>query len=177
MNDLVTRDDKGNIIPLSQRFNARKSDPRFRFIGEQGAARLDAAEEATTRLDNLNVAREMESAFNEKKQRIEKLRKSEPVEITGREIEPSDDLKQYKKNALEYGKRLRGEYTNKDTGETVMVGKNAIKEVLNHDYKNAEQLQSVAAIPQIIENAVYIESQANTDDKVDAEKFDYYCHA
>ena len=174
LNDLVTRDDKGNIIPLSQRFNARKSDPRFRFIGEQGAARLDAAEEATTRLDNLNVAREMESAFNEKKQRIEKLRKSEPVEITGREIEPSDDLKQYKKNALEYGKRLRGEYTNKDTGETVMVGKNAIKEVLNHDYKNAEQLQSVAAIPQIIENAVYIESQANTDDKVDAEKFDYY---
>lgn len=113
-------------------------------------------------------------AFNEKKQRIEKLRKSEPVEITGWEIEPSDDLKQYKKNALEYGKRLRGEYTNKDTGETVMVGKNAIKEVLNHDYKNAEQLQSVAAIPQIIENAVYIESQANTDDKVDAEKFDYY---
>lgn len=174
LNDLVTRDDKGNIIPLSQRFNARKSDPRFRFIGEQGAARLDAAAEATTRLDNLNVAREMESAFNEKKQRIEKLRKSEPVEITGREIEPSDDLKQYKKNALEYGKRLRGEYTNKDTGETVMVGKNAIKEVLNHDYKNAEQLQSVAAIPQIIENAVYIESQANTDDKVDAEKFDYY---
>ena len=174
LNDLVTRDDKGNIIPLSQRFNARKSDPRFRFIGEQGAARLDAAEEATTRLDNLNVAREMESAFNEKKQRIEKLRKSEPVEITGREIEPSDDLKQYKKNALEYGKRWRGEYTNKDTGETVMVGKNAIKEVLNHDYKNAEQLQSVAAIPQIIENAVYIESQANTDDKVDAEKFDYY---
>lgn len=174
LNDLVTRDDKGNIIPLSQRFNAWKSDPRFRFIGEQGAARLDAAEEATTRLDNLNVAREMESAFNEKKQRIEKLRKSEPVEITGREIEPSDDLKQYKKNALEYGKRLRGEYTNKDTGETVMVGKNAIKEVLNHDYKNAEQLQSVAAIPQIIENAVYIESQANTDDKVDAEKFDYY---
>ena len=25
LNDLVTRDDKGNIIPLSQRFNARKS--------------------------------------------------------------------------------------------------------------------------------------------------------
>ena len=33
---------------------------RFRFIGEQGAARLDKAEEATTRLDNLSVARQME---------------------------------------------------------------------------------------------------------------------
>ncbi|MDR1952031.1 MAG: hypothetical protein LBQ37_00765, partial [Elusimicrobiota bacterium] len=32
------------------------------IIGERGAAALDAAEEATTRLDNLNVAREMEKA-------------------------------------------------------------------------------------------------------------------
>lgn len=167
LNDLVTRDDKGNIIPLSQRFNARKSDPRFRFIGEQGAARLDAAEEATTRLDNLNVAREMESAFNEKKQRIEKLRKSEPVEITGREIEPSDDLKQYKKNALEYGKRLRGEYTNKDTGVVISVtggnSRGGIREILQHDYKDVEHLQSIAAIPQIIENSIFIEELANED--------------
>lgn len=34
----------------------------FRFIGEQGAANLDAAEEANTRLDNLAVAREMEKS-------------------------------------------------------------------------------------------------------------------
>lgn len=97
LNDLITRDDKGNIIPPSKRFNARKADVRYRFIGEKGASQLDKAEEATTRLDNLNVAREMESAFNTKKERIEKLRKSEPIEITGKEIEPSDDLKQYKK--------------------------------------------------------------------------------
>lgn len=31
LNDLVTRDDKGNIIPLSQRFNSRKNDIRFRI--------------------------------------------------------------------------------------------------------------------------------------------------
>ena len=34
----------------------------LRFIGEKGAANLDKAEEATTRLDNLAVAREMEEA-------------------------------------------------------------------------------------------------------------------
>ena len=34
---------------------------RFQLIGQQGAAALDKAEEATTRLDNLGVAREMES--------------------------------------------------------------------------------------------------------------------
>lgn len=54
------RDDKGAIIPLSKRFNTRKKDVRFQFVGQQGAAALDKAEEATTRLDNLGVAREME---------------------------------------------------------------------------------------------------------------------
>lgn len=67
LNDLITRDDHGDIIPLSQRFNSRKSDPRYRFIGEKGAANLDKAEEATTRLDNLNVAREMEEAGKDAK--------------------------------------------------------------------------------------------------------------
>ena len=40
---------------------------RFRFIGAKGAANLDKAEEATTRLDNLNVAREMEAAEKDAK--------------------------------------------------------------------------------------------------------------
>ena len=39
----------------------------FRFIGEQGAANLDAAEEANTRLDNLAVAREMEKSGKDAK--------------------------------------------------------------------------------------------------------------
>lgn len=140
---------------------------RYRFIGEQGAARLDAAEEATTRLDNLDTARRMEQAYNDKKARIEKLRDSKPVEITGEEIEPSDDLKQYKKNALEYGKKLQGNYVNKDTGITIQLQRGrrngGINEVLQHDYKDVEHLQSVAAIPQIIENSIYIDSRENTD--------------
>ena len=61
LNDLIVRDDKGAIIPLSKRFNTRKKDVRFQFVGQQGAAALDKAEEATMRLDNLGVAREMES--------------------------------------------------------------------------------------------------------------------
>ena len=42
-------------------------DIRFRFIGEKGAANLDLAEEATTRLNNLAVAREMELAERDAK--------------------------------------------------------------------------------------------------------------
>lgn len=147
--------------------NDASGNIRFRFIGEQGAARLDAAEEATTRLDNLSTARRMEQAYNDKKARIEKLRNSKPVEITGEEIEPSDNLKQYKKNALEYGKKLQGNYVNKDTGITIQLQRGrrngGINEVLQHDYKDVEHLQSVAAIPQIIENSIYIDSRENTD--------------
>ena len=103
----------------------------------------------------------------EKSARIEKLRKSEPVEITGEEIAPSDELKQYKRNALEYGKTLRGEYTNEDTKETIaLTGGNSrggIREILQHDYKDIEHLQSIAAIPQIIEKSTYIDEAPNED--------------
>lgn len=40
---------------------------RFRFIGERGARNLDKTEEATTRLDNLAVAREMEASEKDAK--------------------------------------------------------------------------------------------------------------
>ena len=60
LNDLVTYDDKGDVIPPSKRFNSRKSDVRFMFAGEKGAAEADKAEEKTYRMDNLNVAKVME---------------------------------------------------------------------------------------------------------------------
>ena len=65
--DPVTYDDAGNVIPLSERFNPRKADIRYSLIGEMGARNLDLAEEATIRLDNLNIAREMESAGKDAK--------------------------------------------------------------------------------------------------------------
>lgn len=140
---------------------------RYRFIGEQGAANLDKVEEAIIRMDNLNVARDMEAAFNAKKERIEKLRKSEPVEITGKEVIPSNDLKQYKKNALSVGKSLQGEYINSDTGNVIQLQRGrkngGVNEILQHDYKDEEHLQSIAAIPQIIEKSIYIASEDNTD--------------
>ncbi|MEG0560357.1 MAG: hypothetical protein RR513_07580, partial [Muribaculaceae bacterium] len=112
----------------------------------------------------------------EKVSRIEKLRNSAPIEISGREIEPSEDLKQYKKNALDYGKKFRSFYKNKDTGASVYIGKSGVKAVLNHDYKDVEQLQSIASIPQIIENSRYIESRENTDlgKHKDVSEYHYY---
>ena len=107
------------------------------------------------------------SLKDSKADRIEKLRESKPVVITGREITPSDDLKQYKKNALEYGKKLQGTYTNEDTGISIQLQRGrhngGINEVLQHNYKDIPHLQSVAAIPQIIRKSIFIDSEENND--------------
>lgn len=67
LNDLVTYDDEGDVIPPSKRFNSRKSDIRFMFAGEKGAAEADKAEEQTIRMDNLDVAKQMEEAKKDAK--------------------------------------------------------------------------------------------------------------
>lgn len=67
LNDLVTYDDEGDVIPPSKRFNSRKSDIRFMFGGEKGAAEADKAEEQTIRMDNLDVAKQMEEAKKDAK--------------------------------------------------------------------------------------------------------------
>ena len=111
-----------------------------------------------------------------KTKRIEKLRNSKPIEITGNEITPSEDLKKYKKNALEYGKSLRGTYTNQDTGAKISFAVKGIKEVLEHDYKDVGHLQSVVAIPQIIEKSIFIDREDNEDKSKndDVVNYDYY---
>ena len=71
LNDLITYDNKGNVIPPSKRFNSRKSDIRFSLAGERGAAAADKAEERTFRMDNLSVAKDMEK--NKKKAKAIKV--------------------------------------------------------------------------------------------------------
>lgn len=67
LNDLVTYDDNGDVIPPSKRFNSRKQDVRFMFGGEKGAAEADKADEQTIRMDNLDVAKQMEKAKKDAK--------------------------------------------------------------------------------------------------------------
>ena len=57
LNDLITYDDKGNVIPPSKRFNSRKNDVRFSLAGERGAA--DMAED----LKSLNTPDEVDDAI------------------------------------------------------------------------------------------------------------------
>ena len=57
LNDLITYDNKGNVIPPSKRFNSRKNDIRFSLAGERGAA--DMAED----LKALNTPDEVDDAI------------------------------------------------------------------------------------------------------------------
>ena len=57
LNDLITYDNKGNVIPHSKRFNSRKNDIRFSLAGERGAA--DMAED----LKSLNTPDEVDDAI------------------------------------------------------------------------------------------------------------------
>ncbi|MDE6277343.1 MAG: hypothetical protein K2M06_04465 [Muribaculaceae bacterium] len=114
---------------------------------------------------------------SEKHARIAKLRKSEPVEISGNEIEYSPDIKTFKKNALEYGKTLQGEYVNDDTGRTIQLQRGrhngGLKEVLQHDLSDKAHIQSIAAIPEIIRKSIFIEARPNIDPQKNPDVRDY----
>lgn len=101
----------------------------------------------------------------EKAARVQKLRTSENAEILGNEIANPSEID--KNAALAYGKKLQGEYTNKDTGNKIQLQRGrrngGVNEILQHNYKDTEHLQSVAAIPQIIEKSIYIDSEPNRD--------------
>lgn len=59
--------DTEEIQKIDNLISQASQNALFRFIGEKGASNLDRAEEATIRLDNLSVAKEMESAGKDAK--------------------------------------------------------------------------------------------------------------
>ena len=161
------------IVRIKMAFNGTE----YTDNAKQILRTIEQAYEATANREAVNTATQegeggqrmspMFSLKDAKEDRIQKLRESKPIEISGKEITPSDDLKQYKKNAKEYGKTLQGTYTNEDTGVKVQLQRGrrngGVNEVLQHDYKDIPHLQSVAAIPQIIRKSIYIDSEENTD--------------
>jgi hypothetical protein len=112
----------------------------------------------------------------EKEARLEKLRNSSPIEITGEEVPYNEDLRKYRQNALEYGKILRGEYTNKDTGKNIAVSRNSIEEILHHSIAEDVHIKSIVAIPQIIEKSIYVNTLKNKKvaKNPNIRSYDYY---
>lgn len=147
--------------------------PARRDVGASDTPNVRSKDESVNTADGTRNSR---AAERSKSESLEKLRRAETIRISGREIPEGGNLREYKRNALEYGKSLRGSYVNKDTGREISLGRSGITEILRHDYKDAEHLQSVAAIPQIIENAVYIDTLPNEDlaKNGDIQGYEYY---
>lgn len=147
--------------------------PARRDVGASDTPNVRAKDESVNTADGTRNSR---AAERSKSESLEKLRRAETIRISGREIEAGDDLRQYRRRAMEYGKSLRGSYVNRDTGREISLGRAGITEVLHHDVSNPEHLQSIAAIPQIIEKSIYIDTLPNEDKakNPDIQEYEYY---
>lgn len=170
---------------LLWRSYANLAEPgRYRSIFGEAADITKQAELKVGNYDGHHLPADAEVAeageIYAKRERIEKLRRSESALITGNEIEYSSDIKIYKRNALDFGKRLQGEYTNADTGNVIQLQRGrrngGLNEILQHDIKDNEHIQSIAALPQIIEKSIYIDSKPNHDraKNPDVDEYQHY---
>ncbi len=125
-------------------------------------------------LDGVDPGKHFNSRMDESKsERIEKLRESKPVEITGNEYKGKYELN--RESAKEWLKNnLRGEYRIKDTGETVELRKDGIQKVTSHSMGNEAHLKSLAVIPQMIENSIFIDEVPNEKNNGKYDRYRYY---
>ena len=93
--DLVTRDDNGNIIPPSKRFNSRNDDPRFMLADTENSGKFSKKED--------DIRYRMDES---KSERIEKLRESKPVEITGNEYKGKYELNRERMAEKQFAGRI-----------------------------------------------------------------------
>ncbi len=109
-----------------------------------------------------------------KQARVNKLKASKPINIVfNNQYDLNrDSAKQWMKD------NIRGEYTNKDTGETIQISRVGINEVTSHGTKDDAHLISITAIPQLIEDSIFIEEIPNEkgNDKYDSYRY-YVCGA
>ena len=109
----------------------------------------------------------------EKALRIEKLRKSQSIEATGEEYVGKYELNN--KSAANYiNSELRGEYTNADTGDSIKITRKGAFKVTRHDAENEAHLKSIALIPSMLENAIFITEEKNEKGNTDFDSYRYY---
>ena len=109
----------------------------------------------------------------EKTARIEKLKKTKPIEITSEEYKGKYELN--RDSAKAYIKdSLRGEYTNKDTGDTILLAKDGAQKVTSHSMGNEAHLKSIAVIPELIEKSIFIDELPNEKNNGKYDSYRYY---
>ena len=154
------------------------TDAEMRYILWRSKNNLARARTVSEAMDTIaqdirmRAQTEREAARERKAQQLEKLRASEPLMFTGDEYKGL-----YKLNSRAAGQyivdHLRGTYTNADSGEIIYVSRKAQK-VAHHDAENKVHLQSVAYIPQMLENAILIDEVPNAKSSTGFDSYRYY---
>lgn len=116
---------------------------------------------------------EHESARERKAGQLEKLRRSEPLRFTGEEYKGLYELNP--QSATRYMlDNIRGEYVNADSGEKIQISRKGAKKTTGHDLDRKVHLQSVAYIPQMLENAILIDEMPNVKSSTGFDSYQYY---
>lgn len=109
----------------------------------------------------------------EKAARIEKLRRSEPVIISGQEHEGKYELN--RESAKAWMKdNLRGSYENEDTKTVITIGRKGVNKVTSHSMGSEAHLKSIAAIPEMLKKAVFITREQATKAGAQYPEYEYY---
>ena len=108
----------------------------------------------------------------EKAIRIEKLRKSKPIVVSGEDYKGKYELNSRSAGDYIIGS-MRGKYVNKDTGDVIKITRSSQK-VAHHDAESMVHLKSIAYIPQMIENAIFITEEPNTKTNTGFDSYRYY---
>ena len=109
----------------------------------------------------------------EKAARIAKLRGSNNVIVPENVNEGKFELNRTSAEAYILND-LRKEYTIADTGEKVTITRKGAKKVTSHSTENIAHLKSIAAIPEMLNNAIFIEQVPADKAKAKYDAYRYY---
>ena len=156
LNELVVRDDKGEIIPLSKRFNSRKKDVRFQLVGEKGEK---------------NMVSPLEMSEEEKHERGVQLVNAPAVDVASGQIVKTDNMSARKAAEQWWGEHVPSPlHYQTEIGE-VVIDDNSIGNSLAHRYGQAK-LDAITSLEEGFVNAVYLGSMK--DFSRDGNVFNHY---
>ena len=69
---------------------------------------------------------------------------------------------------------MRGYYLNADSGDFIRITRKGAEKVTRHDAENEAHLKSIALIPELIFNAIFIAEEKNEKDKNEYDSFRYF---
>lgn len=110
----------------------------------------------------------------DKGERIEALRRSEPVEVSADMIPADVDIKDRKSVQKSLRETIRGKYVNEHDGRILEVSGRGINEVTHHGMTDEAHVKSLFAIPEMLRKSIYMDSRRNEKDKNEFDEYRYY---